>query len=212
MTADLRNRLDRGRDYGEHDTVTREEWRRARGVCVECGQPLKPRQLSNGGRFCCHRCAGRNTARREYGPEVVPLHPKTEDEEGTVGIVHDLVGAEFDAVTGERNDYPLPPLCEGCGHPYRRKRADQRFCSRGCSARWHNTHRPPGERKKKVKRLPVPAVAAAAATPGFSAEQQSAMIDAGLRNLVIQAVAAADEWRFEATIGGVALTLSSPPR
>lgn len=190
---------DKVTQLGEHDTITRQEWRRLRGLCEECGADLKPNQVERGGRFCTPRCSGRNVARREYGPAIVPFHPTAPVEEEPVGIVHDLVGDEFDTATGERNDYPLPARCEQCGQPYRRKRKNQRFCSSGCGGRWHAQHRPP-------RPAPIRAVGPGGLTP----DQQLVMAEPGLRNLLAQAVAVADTWHFEARIGDVALTLTRP--
>lgn len=191
--------LDLAAELGDYDTITRPQWRRIRNLCQECGSPLKPHQIERGGRFCTPRCSGRNVARREYGPEVVPLHPGT-PQEAQVGIVHDLIGGEYDPVTGERNDYPLPDRCEGCGGPYRRKRKDQRYCSPACRAsnRANNGHPP---RARPAKRRPLEPVPVTTVTAGPA-------VDLGA--LLNQILAVAGEWHLEARIADIHLTLTRP--
>lgn len=213
MTAgNLRQAIDKTGQFADPDTITREEYRRVHGTtpaavilptgCLECGAPLTINQLRNRGRFCSHRCAGRNTGRREHGPDIAPPHEATQPtKEGPVGIVHDLIGDEFDTVTGERNNYPMPTLCEQCGRPYQQKRKSQRFCSSGCAGKWNAQHRPA---RQVPTTIPMPETRPAAINGHATAAT------ADLPGLLGQILAAAGEWHLEARIGDVELTLTRP--
>lgn len=125
---------------------------------------------------------------------------QTRDEVAAVGMVHDLIGDEFDVTTGERNGYPLPTRCDQCRSPYQRKRKDQRFCSPACSASWHRANQkktPRAGKVRKVTALPVPVV-----TP---LPAGAAGVD--LAGFLGQVLNSADEWHLEARLGGLALTL-----
>lgn len=89
--GNLRHAIDKAGQFDEPDTITREHYRRLHGngdtpappvtACLECGKPLKPVQIKNRGRFCCHRCAGKFTARKEYGPNgKAPMAVEKEEE------------------------------------------------------------------------------------------------------------------------------------
>lgn len=125
----LRQAIDKAGQFDEPDTITREHYRRLHGngntpappvvtACLECTKPLRPVQIKNGGRFCCHRCAGRFNARKEYGPTgKAPRAAEKEEEAAPVGIVHDLIGDEFDVTTGERNGWRPPPAPDPACNP-----------------------------------------------------------------------------------------------
>lgn len=109
----------------ELSTITREQWQRDRAAeivastgaarpCEWCSGPLNTLQIKRGGRFCSSRCAAKFNSQEEYRPKAASPYKPTEEK--PMGIVHDLVGDEFDTVTGEKADswqpIPLPPLTE----------------------------------------------------------------------------------------------------
>lgn len=124
-------------------------------------------------------------------------------QENTMGSVHDLIGDEYDVVTGERNDYPPPARCDHCGNPYVRKRKDQRFCSPGCSKKWHTAHPAPRTTRTPTRRRPQGGVTALPVPVGASHTDD-------LPGLLAQILAAAGEWRLEARLGDVQLVLMRP--
>lgn len=99
--------IDKAGQLGDFDTITREQYRRINGVdpatdpviCLECPTPLTPVQIKRGGKFCSSRCGGIYNSR-------IPAKPK---QETPVGIVHDLIGDEYDVTTGERNGHEWRP-------------------------------------------------------------------------------------------------------
>lgn len=203
--AVFKNAIDKMSQLDEPDTVTREHWRRVRGLCEECGGPLTDRQRASGTRFCRPRCSGRNVARREYGPDAIPPATPAQEKEGPVGIVHDLISDEYDVTTGEKNGYRPPPelpdRCEQCTQPYRKSRKDQRFCCPDCRRRWGAAHPKPAP-SKEITVAPVAPAAGNGAAP----------LPVSVAALIGKALETADTWTFDAHFGDIHLVLSREDR